>query len=435
MEEEKNHVDLNLRSEEVQEILTNPPSWLVRWGITIVFALTGIILVLSFLIKYPDYVSAKVIVTTKTPTEHVVARYSGALEEIYIENGDTVVSGQRLAVFRNASKVQDVYQLKLLLDTIQSSTPNLQFPITLVSGFVLGDIEPSYINFERNYVDYQLLKDLDPYSTRLSNNLESMEEIRLRLQSQIRQKKVLEQEYELQKRDYERYEQLHKSGVVSQQEFESKKMEFLQMEKNLNKMAISISQMREAVASADQTLRTTKINKEEDQTRLLVNLSQSFNTLKKAVREWEYQYVLLSSIDGVVGFQEFWGKNQFINAGEMVFSILPTNTSQLVGKLVLPSQNAGKVIAGQKVLVKLDNFQYQQYGMLVGKVENISVSPDNEGNYFVYISLPQGTVTSYNKKLPFEQELLGNAEIITENLSVAVRIFYRFKELFKYSNN
>lgn len=432
MEEEKNHVELNLRSEEVQEILTNPPSWLVRWGITIVFALTGIILVLSFLIKYPDYVSAKVIVTTKTPTEHVVARYSGALEDIYIENGDTVVSGQRLAVFRNASNVRDVYQLKFILDTIQSSTPNLQFPITLVSGFVLGDIEPSYINFEKNYVDYQLLKDLDPYMTRLSGNMESLEEIKLRLQSQIRQKKVLEQEYELQKRDYERYEQLHKSGVVSQQEFESKKMEFLQMEKNLSNMAISISQMREAVASADQTLRTTKINKEEDQTRLLVNLSQSFNTLKKAVREWEYQYVLLSSIDGVVGFQEFWGENQFINAGEMVFSILPTNTSQLVGKLVLPSQNAGKVVAGQKVLVKLDNFQYQQYGMLVGKVENISVSPDNEGNYFVYISLPQGTVTSYNKKLPFEQELLGNAEIITENLSVAERIFYKFKDLFKY---
>ncbi|RIV68279.1 HlyD family secretion protein [Flagellimonas aequoris] len=432
MEEEKNHVELNLRSEEVQEILTNPPSWLVRWGITIVFALTGIILALSFLIKYPDYVSAKVIVTTKTPTEHVVARYSGALEDIYIENGDTVVSGQRLAVFRNASNVRDVYQLKFILDTIQSSTPNLQFPITLVSGFVLGDIEPSYINFEKNYVDYQLLKDLDPYMTRLSGNMESLEEIKLRLQSQIRQKKVLEQEYELQKRDYERYEQLHKSGVVSQQEFESKKMEFLQMEKNLSNMAISISQMREAVASADQTLRTTKINKEEDQTRLLVNLSQSFNTLKKAVREWEYQYVLLSSIDGVVGFQEFWGENQFINAGEMVFSILPTNTSQLVGKLVLPSQNAGKVVAGQKVLVKLDNFQYQQYGMLVGKVENISVSPDNEGNYFVYISLPQGTVTSYNKKLPFEQELLGNAEIITENLSVAERIFYKFKDLFKY---
>src|SRR5690606_30498815 len=145
--------------------------------------------------------------------------------------------------------------------------------------------------------------------------------------------------------------------------------------------------------------------------------------------EWEYKYVLASSITGTVSFQEFWGENQYIVSGEVVFSILPTNTTNLVGKLVLPSQNAGSVVPGQKVLVKLDNFPYQQYGMLVGKVESISVSPDKEGNYFVYISLPNGTKTSYNNKLPFGQELLGNAEIITENTSVAERIFYRFKDL------
>ena len=62
----------------------------------------------------------------------------------------------------------------------------------------------------------------------------------------------------------------------------------------------------------------------------------------------------------------------------------------------------------------------------------ISISPDSEGNYFVYISLPDGTVTSYNKKLPFDQELLGNAEIITEDLSVAERFFYKIKDIFKY---
>ena len=103
-----------------------------------------------------------------------------------------------------------------------------------------------------------------------------------------------------------------------------------------------------------------------------------------------------------------------------------------MGKLVLPSQNAGKVTTGQKVLVKLDNYPYQQYGMLVGKVENMSVSPDTEGNYFVYISLPEGAKTSYGNNLGFDQELLGNAEIITEDLSVAERIFYKFKDLFKY---
>src|SRR5690606_155113 len=117
---------------------------------------------------------------------------------------------------------------------------------------------------------------------------------------------------------------------------------------------------------------------------------------------------------------------------EVVFSIFPLEVSSLMGKLILPSQNAGKVAIGQKVLLKLDNYPYQQYGMLVGRVQNISVSPSKEGNYFVYVSIPKGTTTSYNIDLPFDQELLGNADIITEDLSVAARIFYKFKEIFKY---
>lgn len=33
---EQSQNDLQLRSEEVQEILTNPPIWIVRWGITLI---------------------------------------------------------------------------------------------------------------------------------------------------------------------------------------------------------------------------------------------------------------------------------------------------------------------------------------------------------------------------------------------------------------
>ena len=223
MPENKDMEKLELRSEEVQEILTNPPSWLVRWGITLIFVFTVIVLILSFLIKYPDFVTAKVIVTTERPTEQIVSRYSGALEEIYIANGDTVVSGQRLAVFRNTANVEDVFKLKSILDTAQKSSSELLFPVESVSQFVLGDIETAYINFEKSYVDYQLLKDLDPYTTQLLGNRRSLEEIKLRLTSQMAQKRVLEQEYELEKRDYERNGRLYEKGVISQQEFESKK--------------------------------------------------------------------------------------------------------------------------------------------------------------------------------------------------------------------
>lgn len=205
------------------------------------------------------------------------------------------------------------------------------------------------------------------------------------------------------------------------------------MEKSINSMAISISQMREAISSTSRTLKKTQINKQEDNTRFLNNLAQSYDLLKEAIRKWEYKYLLKSSIDGVVSFQDYWGGNQFVNSGSVVFSILPTDTSSLVGRLVIPSQNAGKVSVGQKVFIKLDNYPYQQYGVLIGRVANFSISPNDEGKYTVFVDLPNGTLTSYNKNLNFSQELLGNAEIITENLSVAERMFYKFRKLLTYN--
>lgn len=424
--------NLELRSEEVQEILSNPPVWIVRWGITLIFLFTVIICVLSLVIKYPDFVTAKVIVTTETPPQKVRARYSGPIDNIFINDRDTVVTNQKLAIIENLAEMKDVYLLKGITDTLKFDKENFSFPVELTTNLTLGDLQADYINFEKSYTDYFLLRDLKPYSNRIYGSQKSIAEINTRLLDQINQQNLLQEEYKLARTDLKRYKTLFDKGVISHQEYDIKMREFLQMQKSLSAMAISISQMREATSSADQTLRETKIGQAEDGTRFLKNLVLSYNSLKKAIRNWEYNYVLSSSIGGVVSFQQFWSANQYVAANDIVYTIMPLDKSRLLGKLVLPSQNAGKVTIGQKVLVKLDNFPYQQYGMLVGKVKSISVSPSSDGNYFVFISLPEGTKTSYQKNLGFDQELLGNAEIITEDLSVAERIFYKIKDIFKY---
>ncbi|PIA79225.1 secretion protein HlyD [Gaetbulibacter sp. 4G1] len=425
--------NLELRSEEVQEILSNPPIWIVRWGITLIFMFTCIILILSLIIEYPDFVTAKVLVTTKQPTEKVVSRYSGQLVEVFVKNRDTVKVGQKLAIIKNTANYKDVYRLKYIIDTLPFKLKDFKFPFEETPYLLLGDVASAFINFEKSYTDYFLLKDLDPYTNQLAGNKTSLQEIKNRLQNQITQKKLLEQEFILKQTDFERDKHLFKKGIISQRAYELKQLEFIQMQKNISSMAISISQMTEAISSARHTLKGTRINEQEDNTKFLINLTQSYDLLKEAIRDWEYKYVLSSSINGVVSFQDYWGANQFVNSGSLVFSILPVNTSQLVGKLLIPAQNAGKVSVGQKVLVKLDNYPYQQYGMLIGKVANFSISPDSEGNYTVYIAIPHGTKTSYNKSFQFTQELLGNAEIITEDLSVAERMFYKFKDLFSYN--
>ena len=46
--------ELDLHSEDVQEVLGIPPRWLVRWGSTVVLAVVALLLGLTWLLRYPD---------------------------------------------------------------------------------------------------------------------------------------------------------------------------------------------------------------------------------------------------------------------------------------------------------------------------------------------------------------------------------------------
>jgi hypothetical protein len=58
--------NIELRSESVQDILTQPPNWMIRWGNTIIFLIILLIFVMSYIIKYPEFVPAPIIVTYKS---------------------------------------------------------------------------------------------------------------------------------------------------------------------------------------------------------------------------------------------------------------------------------------------------------------------------------------------------------------------------------
>ncbi|SFO16918.1 Multidrug resistance efflux pump [Algoriphagus ornithinivorans] len=421
---------LHLRSEEVQEIISRPPAWLVRWGITLIFILLSLLIGLSFLIRYPDFVEAKVLVTTAEPTERIAARFTGQIDSIFVNNRDQVKSGQILAGFKSTARLEDVLFLKTTLEKEPFEKENdYFFPVDTISELVLGEIALPFLEFERSYMEYRLIRELQPFVQQTEGAKASIEEIKKRISSQQSQKEILNRRLSLAKIDYERNRNLHQQGVIADKDFESREMEYLQMEEQVNQMAISISQLQETLNSAYQTIKNTNINREEEEARSLKALIQSYQGLKRSLRDWEYLYLMKSSINGIVSFQKVWGANQQVNSGELVFTVLPDNKSELMGAMKIAAQNAGKVSIDQKVLIKLDNHPFQEYGALIGKISSISVSPDEEFNYLIYATLPQGTMTSFNREIPFNQELLGNAEIITEELSVAERLFFKFRSI------
>ncbi|SKD09467.1 Multidrug resistance efflux pump [Chitinophaga ginsengisegetis] len=432
METKKDILDtIHLHSEGVQDILTQPPHWMVRWGNTTIFLILLLILLMSCLIKYPEFVPSTVIISSRNPPEKLEARINTKVEEIFVTDHQAVSRGQILMVLQSTADYRDVIRLRGIIDSLGNKAVEY-FPLGETAGFKLGEIQADYNAFARALTEEQLYARLQPYSPDYAAADKSLTESRSRIRTLLQQKSLEQTKYELSKREFDRYQELFKERVVSASELNQEKMKFLQAEQNLENINITISQLQEGILGIEKTRSGVTINAQKDKINLTSQTGQLFEQLRKSLNAWEQNYLLTSSVAGVVGFQQFLGKNQFVKTGDILLSVMPDDKDVLIGGLRVPATNSGKVKVGQKVLFKLDNYPYQEFGMVEGRVKNIANAPDKDGNYYVNVILPNGLQTSFHKILPFDKELKGNAEIVTQDLRLIERFFYQMRKLLRF---
>ncbi|HAO05857.1 HlyD family efflux transporter periplasmic adaptor subunit [Chryseobacterium mucoviscidosis] len=431
---EKDILDnIELRSESVQDILTQPPHWMIRWGNTIIFLILVLILIMSYIIKYPEFIPAPIIVTSQNPPEKLEARTNSKIEKIFIKDHQEVKKDQVLMVMQSSANYKDVLALKKIIDSLSPNQIS-SFPLSQTSHFKLGELQGDYSSFAKAFQDEALFTRLQPYAPENLAANQSLSEYRVRIATTKQQKSLEQAKYELTKKNYIRSQELFNQGVISSMELENEKIKYIQAQQNLENINISLSQMEEGISNLNKTKSGTAINIEKDKITYSSQTLQLFEQLRKSLKQWEQNYLLISNTDGIASFQQFFGENQFIKAGDAVLSILPKNREKLVGRMSVPATNSGKIASGEKVLIKLDNYRYQEYGIVEGKVQNISLSPDKDGNYYVDVLLPKGLKTSYNKDLVFDKELKGSAEIVTQDLRLIERFFYQMRKLLGYQS-
>jgi multidrug resistance efflux pump len=419
--------NIELRCEEVQEILSSVPSWMIRWGNLLILILIVMLLGISWFIKYPDIIPAEAMITTQIQPQKVYAKTTGTLIAVLVNDNDLVNKNQPLAIIENTANYIDVFKLKTVIDTIKINNRSFNFPIDNLPMLFLGDIESQFALFENSYIQYKLNSELQPFSNEALANTYSISELNRRLQSLLSQREINKTELEFKQKDLERNKTLYEKGIISTQDFENKQLEIAQARRNYKNFESSISQIRESISNAHKTSKGTEINRVKEEMVLLKNVIQSFNQLKKSIKDWENRYVLKSNIQGKVSFLNYWSVNQTVNQGDLVFTIIPSKNSSFVAKLKSPAQNSGKIKIGQQVNIKLENYPDTEFGTLHGTVNSISLIPNQDGLYLINVSLPTTLITSYNKTVVFKQEMRGSAEIITQDLRLIERFFYQFK--------
>ena len=420
--------DFQLRSEEVQEILTRVPHWLIRWGSLVVLMIFMLLIFLSWLIKYPDIISSQISITTNIPPQKLMAKTSGRIEAILVNNKATVAKNAPLAVIENTANYKDVFLLTSIVESFDANKNS--FPFEKLNEAQLGEIESSFALFQKEYSINNLNSNLKPYQ--VEGDAQSYEAIQLkeRLSLLESQKQITQSELELQKNDLDRYEALFKKGIIASQEIERERLKYLQSQKNFKGVLSTISQLKSSINDLNRNSKTTRINESKENSNLERNVLQAFFQLKKAIKEWELNYVLQSDIEGQINFLQIWSVNQTVNSGDEVFVVVPTNRNNYIGKVKASAQNSGKIRVGQEVNIRLANYPDVEFGVLKGKIQSISDTADKDGNLLLDVSLPNGLETSYKKKINFRQEMVGSADIITEDLRLIERLLYQFRGIF-----
>ncbi len=422
--------NINIRSEEVQEILTAVPNWMIRWGNTLILILLFLFLLMSYFIKYPDVIPTQVVVTTVIPPEKIYAKASGKFDAFFVKDTDSIKANKPMAIIENSAKYQDVLFLKSITDTLKTDYTNFNFPITEIPLLFLGDIESAYAMFESNYTEYYLYKKLQPFKNDFSANKLSVNETKNRLQILISQQKIYKKELVFKEKDLKRNRLLYQKGILSKREIEQKELDFLREQRAYQNLKSSISNLREGISNSNRSLKGNEIKKVQEENRMLKQVIQSYNLLKKSIKDWEMRYVLKASVNGKVSLLNVYNQNQSVRQGDLVFTVIPNDYKGYVGKIKAPVRNSGKLKIGQKVNIKLSNYPSEEFGMLQGTIKSISLISDKDGNYLIDVELPNNLDTTYKKRLPFKQEMQGTAEIITEDLRLMERFFYQLRSVF-----
>jgi len=428
-EEEK----IELRSEEFQEVLGSVPPWILRWGITVLAVVVVILLIGSAIVKYPDVIPAQVVLTGSTPPATLVAHASGKIKELYVKDNQEVKVREYLAVIDNPANTSEILYLKDYLSKFQISNSQLSI---LNSQFSLGSLQQLFTSFYTTLFEYSEYRRLLYYPQKRKMTQERITQYEKQYKTLLNQQKITEEQFVIVQKQYSRDSLLHLKGVLSDQDLETTKNTFLQslasrenMHSSLQNMQIQIGQLKESLLDTEEQ-GTEKLNSLQTQLQSLVS------QLKTGIEDWELNYVLQAPIDGKITFTSYWAENQNVTAGAAVFTIIPNGKIPIIGKALLPVTRSGKVKEGQKVNIRLQNFPENEYGILRGKVQHISLVPIQNGEtayYSVEIALSNGLITTYKKELPYLSDMQGQADIITEDLSLLGRFILPIKKIMKES--
>jgi len=421
---------------EIDDLIGNPPSWLLRSGIMMVAIVTGVILTGSYFFKYPDKLSGAGTLTSATPPIEIVSRATGYIEKLHVADNEYVNKGDAILYISNTT---DEGQLKILEIWIEKYErviePQDYLDLEFEKGLQLGAVQGDYAGLQLKYNELQQTLNEGVVFQQIKNISREIAKIKTLNESQQREKGIYKKELQLSKKDYKRNEGLNSDGAISDLDLEKAQTSLLQKERQYEGMNNNIIQ--NSIRIEELELEKLKLGQQRSTVikEYQFAIAEVIARIRASVTNWTHTYTIEAPLSGKMTYAVNVNEQKNLKLGEPIGYIIPENADEKYVSAIYPTENIGKVKKGQKVILRFDAYPHKEFGSVLGMVESISPVPsvDLEGVIVYEIKIPvdEVIITDYADTINYKPNMTLHTEIITEDKTVFERVFDQFLSLIK----
>ncbi len=416
---------VELRSESVSEILGRMPHWTIRYGITVIFGMILMLVLLSWFIRYPDAIVAPGTLTTTDPPRSITARTEGKLVQLSVQDGDTVKVGTTIAVVESPTSPASIQLLQTVLNEFDSALIKPNSAIPFLNDLRLGS----------GQADYDALRGISmELRTWRTENYRQERNVRMRkkIEGYGRLIQAAQEQLAIGNRKQSNYTKeaktdslLEHNGVISKTAYRTKQNDFMDHQMALKDLAGSVEQNKITRLDLESQLDDLFHADAAKERELTESARASVASLRTFADTWQLNYALTAPVSGILHYNGRVVADQTVKPQDLLFSVAPVVQS-FVFEAVVPSNGAGKVKTGQQAYVSLDNYPSEEFGRLIGTVRSMAVMPNAEG-YRAVIELPKELKSSFHRELAYRPEMKGQVEIVAHQRSILGRIFDKLR--------
>jgi len=410
--------DMDLVSEDTLVVLSSVPSWTVRRGLWIVFALFSGTLALCSWIQIPETVEAKVKLANSGKFRQIYPGKAGYLEVISVSEKQQVKKGQLLAKMQNHLDNREASELREILTARwEGDIPGPKMVDRLHSIDSLYNLQ--------NEID-ELAKQLNLLHERLKQDSINTAQDYFRIKSDRMRTLILlskqelalkQKESNLARESFQTDSTLYEDSVISLSVYRSASRSFLAQQANIFSLAKHIKSQELQLLEFRQQQFESKTEQQNELETNKKKIMQIRSNLLHHLARIEAESHIYANASGAVHLHKNTevGNRVDINQSLMAIDVAGENW---IGVSKVQSRDLEKIKLGQRALIELDAYSKEEYGQLQAELIEIGELLSEDG-YQIKLKLD----TPYPASFRFKAQMRGKVQLIGESKTLLERIF------------